>query len=341
MNQHSRLRAVVVGAGVLGLAAARALRQRGASVTVLDPDPGASASAAAAGMISPALEAALEEASPERAALYREAAARWRRFARDAGVELVEEGADWLGPVQPMADRLAALGFAVEAGPDRLHVPGEARLNPLQALRALSGPDAPEPLLVTGIDLEGPRPVISTGERDVEADVVVLAAGWASGRIACAPLQRLCRHITPVKGQIISLDGEGAAAVQRMTRAPDVYLLPSDIGVIAGATMEPGVADGAVEDAVVERLRRAAIAAVPELERTVVREAWAGVRGATPDGLPMAGAAGVRGVFAALAPRRNGWLLAPLVGEAVAAAVAGETPPPWAGAFRPDRFDPA
>ena len=46
----------VVGAGVIGLAAAWELRRRGRSVAVIDPDPGAGASLAAAGMLAPVSE---------------------------------------------------------------------------------------------------------------------------------------------------------------------------------------------------------------------------------------------------------------------------------------------
>lgn len=46
----------VVGAGVIGLAAAWELRRRGRSVAVIDPDPGAGASRAAAGMLAPVSE---------------------------------------------------------------------------------------------------------------------------------------------------------------------------------------------------------------------------------------------------------------------------------------------
>ena len=70
-----------------------------------------------------------------------------------------------------------------------------------------------------------------------------------------------------------------------------------------------------------------------------------GVRGATPDGLPMAGQA-APGLWLALAPRRNGWLLAPLVGPVVSDAIEGRSvtggaPGPDAAALDPLRFTPA
>lgn len=46
----------VVGGGVIGLACAWRLAQRGASVTIFDPAPGAGASHAAAGMLAPVTE---------------------------------------------------------------------------------------------------------------------------------------------------------------------------------------------------------------------------------------------------------------------------------------------
>ena len=48
--------ALVVGGGVIGLASAFRLAQRGAAVTLFDPRPGKGATWAAAGMIAPVAE---------------------------------------------------------------------------------------------------------------------------------------------------------------------------------------------------------------------------------------------------------------------------------------------
>ena len=66
---------VVVGAGVIGLASAWRMAQRGLSVTVVDPAPGGGASAVAAGMLAPVTEARLGED-----ALLRLNLASWRRW---------------------------------------------------------------------------------------------------------------------------------------------------------------------------------------------------------------------------------------------------------------------
>jgi glycine oxidase len=63
----------------------------------------------------------------------------------------------------------------------------------------------------------------------------------------------------------------------------------------------------------------------------------AATRGATPDGLPLVGPV-APGLAVALAPRRNGWLLAPLVGRLIAAYAAGADPGPHAAALDPLRF---
>ena len=68
----------------------------------------------------------------------------------------------------------------------------------------------------------------------------------------------------------------------------------------------------------------AAWAVLGQAPRPVQIEWRAGVRGATPDGLPMAGAV-EQGLHLALGPRRNGWLLGPLVAGVVADEVEGRS----------------
>ena len=329
MGDLSKARIVVVGAGVLGLSCAAVLKQRGARVEVIDDRPDESnASAVAAGMIAPALEAALEGGDAGRAELYREAASRWPAFAEAFGVNFWRDGADWLGSVDPLAERLETLGFAFVRRSVGLFVPSESRVAPRQALVSLGAGLTRAAATVT----EAGQYLGRTG-----IDAVVIASGWRAA--ALRGMGGLADHVTPVKGQILVLDGSGF--VTRTTRDEGVYLVPGGEGVIVGATMETGRSDTEVEMTTVRRLRAAAAALVPALADAPLKAARAGVRGATPDGLPLVGATSVERTFVALAPRRNGWLLAPLVAETVAAAISGEPPPPFAEAFRPDRFDQA
>ena len=87
---------VVIGAGVLGLCAALELQRRGCTVTVIDPG-GENASSVAAGMIAPAMEAAIEKLDADHAALLRRARNIWPEFAEAFGVTLLAPGAEWRG----------------------------------------------------------------------------------------------------------------------------------------------------------------------------------------------------------------------------------------------------
>jgi glycine oxidase len=330
---------VVIGAGVLGLAGAARAALAGRRVTVIDPGR-PNASSVAAGMIAPAFEAGLENATPEGAALYRDAAGRWPGFARDTEIDLVRDGADWIGPAEPLAARMAALGFAPEPRPYGFHMADEALVEPGPALARLGALVA-----VRGRRLETEARALRVTEAGVEVetsaglvagDRVLVATGWSAGPLEAPELSPLFSRIHPIKGQLLLMGGAGDA-VGRVARAPGVYLAPRGDTVVIGATMEEGAADTATNPAVLERLRRDAVAAAPALAEARPLRGEAGVRGATEDGLPLVGAVGPR-TFVALAPRRNGWLLAPLVADMLLAWLEGGDPGAWAETLRPDRL---
>ncbi|UQV19746.1 FAD-binding oxidoreductase [Brevundimonas albigilva] len=81
---------------MLGLCAAFELSRRGHAVRVIDPG-GANASSVAAGMIAPAMEAAIDQAAPEQAALFRAGRDLWPAFAQAAGISLNARPAEWRG----------------------------------------------------------------------------------------------------------------------------------------------------------------------------------------------------------------------------------------------------
>lgn len=341
MKSLSRARIVVVGAGVLGLATAANLTQRGARVMVVDDAGcGPNASAVAAGMIAPGLEAALDAHGAEQAELYRRAADLWPRFAKDFALDYLRDGTDWRGRREPMAERLEALGVPFDAAASGLFLPGEGRVSARRSLEGLSAGCERISGKVEAVDGEAGRPAVVVDGRRLAADAVVLATGWRAYALAPTGWEGCLRRVTPVKGQILRLAGGGTAAVRRTVRNEGVYLVPTEGGVIVGATMEPGASDGEVDPVAIERLRLAAVSLEPALARASVSETLCGVRGALPDGLPMAGKL-APGLFVALAPRRNGWLLAPMVAGIVVAAISEEAAPEGAAAFRPDRFGPA
>ncbi|MEI9890900.1 MAG: FAD-dependent oxidoreductase [Caulobacteraceae bacterium] len=94
-----------------------------------------------------------------------------------------------------------------------------------------------------------------------------------------------------------------------------------------------------IDPEAVRRLRERAIRLFPALADAEVQAA-AGVRAATPDGLPLVGPM-ADGVMIARGARRNGWLLAPLIAEVVIERFAGPAGSAASKAFDPARFPTA
>lgn len=329
---------IVIGAGVLGLCTAAELAGRGHGVTVIDPG-GPNASSVAAGMIAPALESLLEDLPVDRAALLMRARDLWPAFATTHGLTLLREGADWRGP-DPAGEvaRLKALGFSAQAVDGGLTTPDDWRIDVKAALAALSRTSGVAMLRARAGRLSG-----DTRRWRVEAEDgrtwftpnVVLAMGAVSD-IAGLPDQAASAvaAILPIRGQLTSAIASPPA---RALRGPGVYVAPSGLGgVVIGATMEQGRSD--LEPDLEEAGRQlAAGLALLGVEGTA-GPTRVGIRGGTPDGLPLAGSGGQPGLHLALAPRRNGWLLGPLVAQVVADAIEGRTPMPDAAALDPLRF---
>lgn len=328
----------IIGAGVLGLCAAFELSRRGHAVRVIDPG-GANASSVAAGMIAPAMEAAIDQAAPEQAALFRAGRDLWPAFAQAAGISLNARPAEWRGPqAGELAERMAALGFAARRDGDTLVTDEDLQVEPEQALAALRS--ALGAAVVNGevLRLETTPSAwrLRLDGMTLEAAAVVLATG-AGPAVPGAPPEalRLAELIQPIKGQIGRLPSRPVAHV---VRGPGAYVAPMGRGAVVGATMEPGRRDLDADPAAAQRLVEAA-GRVLGRPLDPAEVAWgAGVRGASPDGLPLAGAVpDADGLFLALAPRRNGWLLGPLVAGVVADAIEGRASE-HAAALDPGRF---
>lgn len=328
---------IVIGAGVLGLCSAAELAARGHAVTVLDPG-GANASSVAAGMIAPALESLLDDVPPARAALLKRARDLWPALAGRHGLTLHLEGAEWRGPdLEGAADRLRALGFAAERAGAAMITPDDWRVEPVDALERLSASPgvSRQTATVAEITLQGGGWRVAADDgRTWSAPAVVLATGAAAALPGLPPaVAGLVARIQPIRGQLTPV---ACAAVERVVRAPGLYAAPSAEGVLAGATMEPDSRSLEPDLALARRQAQDALALLgcegtPGAPRV-------GVRGAAPDGLPLAGPSGAPGLFLALAPRRNGWLLGPLVGRVVADGIEGRTPVADAAALDPLRF---
>lgn len=327
-----RFDVLVLGAGVLGLATAAELARSGRSVGVVDPGE-RNASTIAAGMIAPAMESLLDPLMRPHVDLLKDAARLWPEFAARHDLPLHREGASWIGPdAVEKGERLARLGFTVEIEGDRLTTPDDLRIDAADALVSLSRSVTSLRDRARRTAREGDlwRTSLASGD-DILASTLVVATG-AAGPIDGLPpaVHSLIASIQPIRGQIVQTAGRP----ERVLRSADVYWAPSADGGRVGATMEVGRRDTAPDPDITTRFRGAADAAFcGQLE---VLRAEAAIRGATADGLPLVGAGGEPGLYLALAPRRNGWLLAPLVADTLLDLIE-RRPARWASSLDPFR----
>ncbi len=328
---------IVIGAGVLGLCTAAELGARGHAVTVVDPG-GPNASSAAAGMIAPALECLSDDSTPDRAALLKRARDRWPDFAETFGLALTRDGVDWLGPDIPAAiARLSAMGFSASQTPMGLTSPEDWRVDVAAALKSLAR--APGVTVIRSAvarlsdDARRWRVKAEDG-RTWFAPTVVLATGVAAPLPGLPPRTAAAvAAVEPFRGQLTPVS---APPPPRTLRTPDLYIVPAAGGVVIGATMERGRRD--IEPDLEEASRRVAAGLALLGAEGEAGPPRVGVRGASPDGLPLAGFAGEPGLHLALAPFRNGWLLGPLVAQVVADGIEGRAPVMDAAALDPLRF---
>ncbi|KSB87342.1 D-amino acid oxidase [Caulobacter vibrioides] len=336
MILQSGARVAIAGAGAFGSATALILSRLGFVVTVFDPAaPGENASGVAAGMLAPAAEAVFDKVSRGHLAVLRRARERWTTFAEGLGVSIdrggvaVEGDADFLAEVEAA---LVEAGARFERTPGGLFSDEDWRLDARQALAALR-----QAAIAAGATFD-PRGVAAFADGQARLDdgavlafdALVVATG-GGGRSLAPELAAL----TPIKGQILRLETSMAAGP--VLRGKGVYIAPGPRPAV-GATMEAGRDDREPDPAVAEPLRVAAERLRPELAgaRAVIE---VGVRASTVDGLPLVGPSRVAGVVLAAGARRNGWLLAPLVADMVAAYLTDADPGEDAAAFDPQRFE--
>ncbi len=369
------LDALVVGAGVIGLACAWRAARRGVRVRVLERDrPGAGASGVAAGMLAPAGEANWGEEALVRLAAT--SAHSWPDFAADLAADSeLEAGYTPLGALHVALDRDEAdelqrrfelmesmeldvkwlqarecrelepgVAPACSAG---VHAPREAAVDPRFLLPALAaaleragGQLFQEAEVIDALMEDGRLAGVVTADgQEHRADHVVLAAGaWAGATAWLPPSAR--PPVRPVKGQILTLRGSAEQRVcERIVASERVYVVPrADGQVIVGATVEERGFDIQVTAGGVHELLREAYRALPDVAELELLETAAGLRPGTPDNAPLVGPGAVDGLVLATGHYRNGMLLAPLTADAIAAFLSGDPLPPEIQVAHPGRF---
>ena len=327
---------VVAGAGAVGLCTALALAEAGFAVVLADgAKRGDNASGIAAGLLAPAFECAMDPIVTPHFEILMEARDLWRSLSQQAGITLDRAGAIAVGEANEVATWTTSLQN-LGVRPRRLN--GDEAMSLQPALR-WQGPavyaqddwrlDANDAL--AALEAQAERAGVEHIASDVDdfepgqttlADGRIIRASWlvaATG--ASARLAPELKDLVPIKGQIARV--AGSRMLGPVVRAPGLYIAPGSGGTLIGATMEPGQADRKVEAAVIEQLCRSARALMPGLEGAQAK-GFAGVRAATPDGLPLVGPSALAGVLVAAGARRNGWLLAPLIARQIVRTLKGE-----------------
>ncbi|MFJ2156231.1 glycine oxidase ThiO [Streptomyces sp. NPDC087856] len=369
---------LVVGGGIIGLVTAWRAAQRGFGTAVLDPEPGGGAAQVAAGMLAAVTELhygeqtllALNLASAHR---YPDFAAELtdltgldlgyrrcgtlavaldaddRAHLRELHALQQQSGLDseWLSGrecrrLEPM------LAPGVRGG---LRVDGDHQVDPRRLAAALVAACERAGVVfhrtwVERLTIARNRAtgVVTRADTTLAADQVVLAAGSLSGRLTGVP-DDVLPPVRPVKGQVLRLTVPERHApflsrtVRAVVRGSHVYLVPRENGeLVVGATSEELGWDTTVTAGGVYELLRDAHELVPGITELPLTETRAGLRPGSPDNAPLLGPTALPGLLLATGHYRNGVLLTPVTGDALAHALSTGELPDEARPFTPKRF---
>src|SRR5437660_993008 len=363
--------AIVVGAGIIGLALAIELDRQGLRVLVVEKgEPGREASWAAGGMLVdfPAETLpGLRELATASARIYPEFV---HELEDESGVKIdlrsvrtlvtsrVETGlrrvSAWLSPAttqacalpHPLAELEPALQILNEPArhlaalyiKERCVDPRHLTAAAIAAARH-RGIDFSSGDNVLAVEVaDGKASGVRTNKTRFAAGMVVNCAGAWAGQVGPHPFPT-----RPVKGQMLYVAMPEKELVRHVVRTmgltPDVYLIPrSDGRMLIGTTVEEAGFDKQTVPETILKLRNAAVDLVPRLGDARILEAWAGLRPGTPDGLPILGATPTPGYFVATGHFRDGILLAPATAKVMAEVMTGQTLSWQLVAFAAQRF---
>jgi glycine oxidase len=178
---------------------------------------------------------------------------------------------------------------------------------------------------------------IQTPDRTTLADEFLIAGGpWTT-----ALANRLGAKIPvrPVRGQMLSLDGP-ETPLRHVFSGARALLVPREDGqTYVGATVEEAGFRKQTTAAGLRSLRAGGASMVPTLAGAKQRRAWAGLRPATTDGLPVMGRLpGWRNGWVSSGHFRAGILLSPLSGRLMALAIASGSEDGLPHELSPARF---
>lgn len=145
--------------------------------------------------------------------------------------------------------------------------------------------------------------VISAGR------VVVAGGAWSAGLLE--PLG-LALPVKPIRGQMLLFRAD-KDSLQRITLYEDRYVIPRRDGrVLVGSTLEDTGFEKATTESARQDLLAAAVEIIPALANYPIEKHWAGLRPASPDGVPFIGEhPEIAGLYVNTGHFRNGVVLGP------------------------------
>jgi glycine oxidase len=368
-------KAVIIGGGIIGSSVAWRLAREGLAVTVLERGRlGREASWAAAGMIAaqadthapgPLFDLCLRARDVLAATVetlrvespidpeYDHAGILYLTFDAAERGELEQRGRWQLaagGAVEELSPA-AARKLEPAISPDAvyaLHFPMDRRVDNRKLTQAytaaaiIRGATFVEGASVDSVIVNHGRAeaVRCHGGRLHHADVIINAAGSWAGQIRGLESDKVETH--PVRGQMVCFDARPGTLGPSVFSSRGYLVQRRDGRILAGSTTDEAGYDKSITLAGLEKITRGALANVPALGAIPFREAWAGLRPATRDLLPVLGPSpSIPNVFYATGHFRSGILLSAITGELLADLSLGRTPAIDLTPFSPARFTAA
>lgn len=356
---------IIVGAGIVGAACARAFAERGLDVLLLDDQRGGATAAGMGHLV-------VMDDNPAELALSQYSLSLWREWAPQLSDDCAYRncGTLWLAAndeelavaehkravldSQGLGCRLLTASAVQQAEPmlrpglaGGLHVSGDGIVYAPNVVRWLLG-QQPAPVRqqqAQVVEVSGNRVRLSSGKW-LSAEAVVLATGSA---------RELCPHlpIRPKKGHLLITDRYPARIRHQLVELGYVSSAHSSSGtsvafnaqprptgqVLIGSSRQFDSLSPEVEHDVLARMLQRAIDYLPALGQMTAIRSWTGFRAATPDSLPLLGQHPTQpGLWLALGHEGLGVTTAPASAELLVAQVCNEACAIDAAPYSPQRF---
>jgi glycine oxidase len=324
---------LVIGGGIIGLATAIALSQKGANVTVIEREIcGKGATWAAAGMLAPEAER-LEGTLLDFGIRSRDMYPKWiANLMRLSGLDCGYWCCGMIAPSLEESDhqiisqhpkyinreesrkRQSGLGESILGS---LWLPEDGQVNNRKLAKALLTTSQSlsikilEGVTVYQIVRDAQRVThLDTSVGNLQGDRYILATGAWTRSLLPLPVK-------PIKGQMLSVFDRDRQ-LQRVIYAPSCYIVPRQDGkIVIGATVEDnGFAQGNTAAGLAQLLNRA-IAVYPAIANMPITETWWGFRPHAPNEIPILGASDYENLILATGHYRNGILFAPITAQLI------------------------